>query len=60
MKKNAALAIEAFAILRKKNPSTSDVRVVLAGQSDMSHYTTSFLTMFQVATIPVSRITYKP
>ncbi|KAG1854809.1 mannosyltransferase [Suillus subalutaceus] len=30
MKKNAALAIEAFAILRNKDPSTSDVRLVLA------------------------------
>lgn len=34
MKKNAALAIEAFAILRKKNPKTSDVRLVLAGGYD--------------------------
>lgn len=34
MKKNAALAIEAFAILRNKDPKTSDVRLVLAGGYD--------------------------
>ncbi|OJA19902.1 hypothetical protein AZE42_07028 [Rhizopogon vesiculosus] len=34
MKKNAALAIEAFAILRNKDPNTSDVRLVLAGGYD--------------------------
>ncbi|KAG1819808.1 glycosyltransferase family 4 protein [Suillus subaureus] len=34
MKKNAALAIEAFAILRNKDPSTSNVRLVLAGGYD--------------------------
>ncbi|KAG2070154.1 mannosyltransferase [Suillus decipiens] len=34
MKKNAALAIEAFTILRDKDPNTSDVRLVLAGGYD--------------------------
>lgn len=34
MKKNAALAIEAFSILRNKDPKTSDVRLVLAGGYD--------------------------
>ncbi|KAG2151145.1 glycosyltransferase family 4 protein [Suillus bovinus] len=34
MKKNAALAIEAFAILRNRDPKTSDVRLVLAGGYD--------------------------
>jgi hypothetical protein len=60
MKKNAALAIEAFVILRKKDPKTSDVRLVLAGWLGKSHYTSSSLTIFQVAMILVWRITYAP
>lgn len=38
MKKNAALAIEAFAILRHKDSNASDVRLVLAGLSATSYY----------------------
>jgi alpha-1,3/alpha-1,6-mannosyltransferase len=34
MKKNVALAIEAFSILRNKDPNSSDVRLVLAGGYD--------------------------